>query len=236
MSLITSVAPCFCRRAPCSRPQWLPPEKPIAVMRLTLIWPQTPRCWSTTLPTTSATSSTRSHRSNSTARLRSISAMCFLRHKQSCRRCASWATARSSIIVVGVVDARHPVARSLCLGQVRRSSASPTRSPERWGHTASESTRSRPAPCSSSASCGFRPQAGELSWFSCSPTLPKLLFGRRGRCSGSHRRRAHRARGPLPPFAACLRLSVSAWALPMSPAPLRTSGPPKSGQATAVWD
>jgi len=83
---------------------------------------------------------------------------------------------------------------------------------------------------------------GSVSWFSCSPTLPRLLSGqpgrlrRRGRCSGSHRRRAHRARGPQPPFAACLRLSVSAWALPMSPAPLWTSGPPKSGQATAVRD
>jgi len=79
-------------------------------------------------------------------------------------------------------------------------------------------------------------------WFSCSPTLPKLLSGqpgrlrRSGRCSGSHRRRAHRARGPQPPFAVCLRLSVSAWALPMSPAPLWTAGPPKSGQATAVRD
>ena len=42
--------------------------------------------------------------------------------------------------------------------------------------------------------------------------------------------------GPQPPFAACLRLSVSAWALPMSPAPLWTSGPPMSGQAMAVRD
>src|SRR5262249_60380670 len=33
---------------------------------------------------------------------------------------------------------------------------------------------------------------------------------------------------------ACLRLSVSASALSMSPAPLWTSGPPKSGQATAA--
>ena len=42
----------------------------------------------------------------------------------------------------------------------RRSSASPIRSPGRWGRTASGSTRSHPAPCSPSASAsyGFRPR------------------------------------------------------------------------------
>jgi hypothetical protein len=32
MSSITSAAPCCSRRAPCSNPQWLPPQKPIAVI------------------------------------------------------------------------------------------------------------------------------------------------------------------------------------------------------------
>src|SRR5215472_16007154 len=40
-----------------------------------------------------------------------------------------------------------------------------------------------------------------------------------------------RAKGVAAPFAARARLSVSALALSMSPAPLWTSGPPKSGQA-----
>jgi len=87
------------------------------------------------------------------------------------------------------------------------------------------------------------PQAGELSWFSCSATILPRCFPT-SRAAPAEGAAAARAIGAElieqgdhnPPFAACLRLSVSAWALPMSPALLWTSGSPKSGRATAVRD
>jgi hypothetical protein len=62
--------------------------------------------------------------------------------------------------VRGVVDARHPTAQSLCLGQGSDRRLHQYACAGARGRTASGSTRSRPAPCSpsASASCGFRPK------------------------------------------------------------------------------
>ena len=49
-------------------------------------------------------------------------------------------------------------------------------------------------------------------------------------------RLASTSEGGRNPFSACSRLSVSASALPMLPAPLWTSGPRKSGQAPVARD
>jgi hypothetical protein len=58
------------------------------------------------------------------------------------------------------------------------------------------------------------------------------VIGKRGRCA----RLPATSEGGRNPFSACSRLSVSASALPMLRAPLWTSGPRKSGQATVARD
>jgi len=92
------------------------------------------------------------------------------------------------------------------------------------------------------------PRAGEDHWHPACERVSSLGLAARPHCRGAFREPGRPGRRGRPAGAVggglkeqggrnpLLLRSVSAWALPMSPAPLWTSGPPKSGQATAVRD
>ena len=92
------------------------------------------------------------------------------------------------------------------------------------------------------------PRAGEDHWHPACERVSSLGLAARPYCRGAFRQPGRPAEGDAAAGAIggeliergdrnpLLLRSASAWALPMSPAPLWTSGPPKSGQATAVRD